>query len=238
MFLNCEHHKPCVVYSHSHSGNRMEAMSLLSPLIEEFSVCSFDFGGFGHSEGKYSTLGAKEQDDLSAVVKHLREQLKMQTVYVWGRSMGAVTALMLAQSSPETFCEALVLDAPFASTQRMVVCANQLCNVVPNIPNLILYLLFSPLGEKLKEITGHDVIGIDVLAKAKDVMIPAAFFVTEGDTVSGRKDVTELFEAYGGSFCFIELLRKLFLLEKELIIATVLLMTSKSASFFSKKTIR
>lgn len=177
----------------------MEVLTLLSHLIEDFSVCCFDFGGFGHSEGRFSTLGIREQADLSAVVQYLREHYKMQTIYVWGRSMGAVTALLLAQTSLENFCEALVLDSPFISTQKMVVTSYQLCNVVPNVPNLILYFLFSPLGEKLKEITGHDVIEINVLKKARDVMLPAVFFVTEEDTVSGKNDVCELFEAYGGT---------------------------------------
>lgn len=70
--------------------------------------------------------------------------------------------------------------------------------MVPNIPNFILYLLFGPLGDKLKDITGHDIIKIDLLEIVKDIKIPALFFVTDNDTVSGTSDVTELYEKYGG----------------------------------------
>lgn len=120
LFQNFNGNKPCIVYSHSHSGNRSEASAILNPVLEEFSVCSFDFSGFGHSEGKHSTLGLKEQDDLEAVVEHLRSHFKFQTIYVWGRSMGAVTSLLLANKSQNSFCDAMILDAPFASTQKMV----------------------------------------------------------------------------------------------------------------------
>lgn len=177
----------------------MESSILIPRLVEDFSFCCFDFSGFGHSEGQNSTLGLKEQDDLAAVVAHLKAHFKQQTIYIWGRSMGAVTALLLAKKSNNTFCDAIILDAPFSSTQKMVGPYYKLCNVVPSIPNFILYLLFGPLGTKLKEITGHDVLGIDLQASAKDIKIPAFFFVTDQDTVSGTADVKELFDAYGGS---------------------------------------
>lgn len=176
----------------------MESYLLIQRLLDDFSLCCFDFSGFGHSEGRHSTLGLKEQEDLAAVVEHVKNHFKQQTVYVWGRSMGAVTALLLAKSSDNSFCDGLVLDAPFVSTQKMVALIYQLCNVVPSIPNFILYLLFGPLGTKLKEITGHDVIDIDIEKFAKNLTIPACFFVTDQDTVSGTGDVKNLYDLYAG----------------------------------------
>lgn len=97
----------------------MECVNLANHLIEDFSFCSFDFSGFGQSEGRNSTLGLKEKEDLDAVINHLKSHYKQQTVYVWGRSMGAVTALLLAKTNP-SYCDAIILDAPFSSTQKMV----------------------------------------------------------------------------------------------------------------------
>lgn len=47
--------KPCVVYCHSHSGNRIEGLQLLWELLPEVNLCVFDFTGSGHSDGKYTT---------------------------------------------------------------------------------------------------------------------------------------------------------------------------------------
>lgn len=46
------------------------------------------------------TLGAHEVDDLETVVKHLRNNFPESAIGLWGRSMGAVTALMYTQRDP------------------------------------------------------------------------------------------------------------------------------------------
>jgi len=52
------------------------------------------------SDGEWVTLGAHEVDDLEAVVHHLRATFPESTIGLWGRSMGAVTALMYSQRDP------------------------------------------------------------------------------------------------------------------------------------------
>lgn len=44
--------------------------------------------GCGLSEGEYISLGYYEKDDLSVVIKYLRESGKVSTIGLWGRSMG------------------------------------------------------------------------------------------------------------------------------------------------------
>lgn len=46
------------------------------------------------------TLGAHEVDDLEAAVAHLRQDGVTGTIGLWGRSMGAVTALLFSQRDP------------------------------------------------------------------------------------------------------------------------------------------
>ncbi len=46
------------------------------------------------------TLGWREQDDLSLAVQHLRDLGTVSTIGLWGRSMGAVTALLYSQKDP------------------------------------------------------------------------------------------------------------------------------------------
>ena len=58
---------PCILYMHSHSGNRLEGLPITKLVTDNFSVCLFDFSGAGISEGKYVSLGKKEALDIQAV---------------------------------------------------------------------------------------------------------------------------------------------------------------------------
>lgn len=83
---------------------------------------SFDFSGCGLSEGRYISLGWYERDDLAIVIKYLRESNKVSTIGLWGRSMGAITAMMHADRDPSI--AGLVLDSGFASLRLL---AEDLC---------------------------------------------------------------------------------------------------------------
>ncbi len=56
--------------------------------------------GSGKSEGQYVTLGAHEVLDLEAVITHLRLHFPDAVIGLWGRSMGAVTALLFSHRDP------------------------------------------------------------------------------------------------------------------------------------------
>ena len=52
------------------------------------------------SEGKWVTLGSNEVEDVSVAVDHLRSHNMVSTLGLWGRSMGAVTALLYGHRDP------------------------------------------------------------------------------------------------------------------------------------------
>jgi pimeloyl-ACP methyl ester carboxylesterase len=92
---------PCVIYMHGNSSSRMEALSALSLVLSlGASLLSFDFSGSGKSEGEYVSLGSFEKDDLQCVVEYLRTTGKTSTIALWGRSMGAATALLHGERDP------------------------------------------------------------------------------------------------------------------------------------------
>ena len=63
------------------------------------TVLAFDFSGCGLSEGPYISLGWYEQEDVQTVINWLRNSDKVSTIGLWGRSMGASTALMFGHRS-------------------------------------------------------------------------------------------------------------------------------------------
>ena len=65
------------------------------------------------------SLGPKEMRDAKQVLDFLRSYFKMSSVYLWGRSMGAVAGILLAEKYPGAL-QGLVLDSPFSDISVMV----------------------------------------------------------------------------------------------------------------------
>lgn len=70
-----------------------------SPAVAlEERTCAWQ--GSGRSKAEWVTLGAHEVGDLAAAVAHLRAAQPRAAIGLWGRSMGAVAALLYSQRDP------------------------------------------------------------------------------------------------------------------------------------------
>ena len=125
---------PCVIYLHGNSSSRIEGFEAMSHLIlAGITVLCFDFAGCGLSEGEYISLGWHEREDLALIIDHLRKQRRASAVALWGRSMGAATALLHADR--DASIAAVVLDSAFAALTLLV---RELSSVYAKyIPNFI-----------------------------------------------------------------------------------------------------
>jgi len=111
-------------------------------------VC-FDFAGCGLSEGEFISLGWWERDDVALVVEHLRKERRVSTIALWGRSMGAVTALLHADRDPSI--AGIVCDSPFSDLKLLV---NELAGRFSKLPGFLvspaLKLIASTIKKKAK----------------------------------------------------------------------------------------
>ena len=73
----------------------------------------FDFAGCGKSEGEWVSLGYKEHHDLAGIIKHMKSCYSIGPISLWGRSMGAVTAILYAERNYKEI-SSLILDSPFS----------------------------------------------------------------------------------------------------------------------------
>jgi pimeloyl-ACP methyl ester carboxylesterase len=73
----------------------------LAAVINNIMLLLLLLQGSGLSDGKWVTLGAHEVDDLAVVIDHLRTQGGVSSIGLWGRSMGAVTALLYSSRDPD-----------------------------------------------------------------------------------------------------------------------------------------
>ena len=68
--------------------------------------------GSGLSDGDYVTLGANEVEDLESLVAFIRQGGHTSLIALWGRSMGAVSALLYSVRDPSV--AGIVVDSPFS----------------------------------------------------------------------------------------------------------------------------
>ena len=81
-------------------------------------LCSFDFNGCGNAEGEFISLGFYEKMQVTLVIEELRKEQRIDKLALWGRSMGAVTALLYLPT--DNRISSVVMDSPFKSLKGLV----------------------------------------------------------------------------------------------------------------------
>ena len=83
------------------------------------------------SEGEFISLSKYEVEDIKIAVKYLKTLKYITKIGIWGRSMGAVTALFYALE--DSNIQALVLDSPFSSLKQVAIdIASEKSSIIPN----------------------------------------------------------------------------------------------------------
>lgn len=189
---------PVVIYMHGNSSARVEVIPQLSYLLSlGVAVFAFDFAGSGKSDGEYVSLGYFEREDLSCIVAHLRATNVVSTIALWGRSMGAATALMFGDRDPSIAC--MILDSPFADLtqlcEEMVEKAREQGIIVPN---LIVSVAIRMLQGSVKKQAGFNLRQISPIAHADKCFIPALFVAGEHDDFIKKHHSEDIYEKYAG----------------------------------------
>ena len=186
---------PCVIYLHGNSSSRAEIYPELYYLLSsDITVFAFDFSGCGKSEGEYISLGWYERDDVECVVNYLRSTDKVTTIGLWGRSMGAVTAIMYGDRDPSI--AGLVLDSPFCSLK---VLTEELAKErASSIPNFVLNQGVKMIRETIKEKAKFDINDIEPKVYAERCFIPALFCHGLNDTFVNVHHCQDLYDVYAG----------------------------------------
>jgi len=193
--------RTAVVYLHGNSSCRVDAtrtgvLETVGPLGA--ALVAFDFAGSGLSDGDYVTLGWHEQHDVATVVRHLLGDRGFDKVALWGRSMGAVSALLFAQS-PE-FSDArpsmLVLDSPFASFPRLV--DDLIKKGAIRVPKFAIKTVLSMVRNSVKKRTGADIYKLEPILGCGTCSMPALFITADRDEMIPCEHGSSLDTSWGG----------------------------------------
>lgn len=187
---------PCVVYMHGNSSCRLEVLELL-PLVLQTGcmLFAFDFAGCGLSEGENITLGYHEKDDAREVIDYLRASGKVSTVALWGRSMGAATALLHGHRDPSI--AAMVLDSPFSSLERL---AREIIDQAKlrHKPGFLIRAFMKMMRGTILKRSGLDILKLRPIENVDTCFIPALFVAGSGDQFIPPKHASDICEQYAG----------------------------------------
>eukprot|EP00803_Ostreobium_quekettii_P004847 evm.model.scf_752.1 EVM.evm.TU.scf_752.1 scf_752:2765-12004(-) len=209
--LKCSHFKPhvkgspegpqpCVVYCHCNSGSRRDAEEAVILLVpQKISVFTLDFSGSGRSDGDWVTLGARETDDLQVAIEYLRDQGKTSTIALWGRSMGAVTAIMYSRRDPSI--AGMVLDSPFSKLTDLMIELVQ-DQQVP-IPRALVKVALAAMRRSVRKRAGIDITQVAPIDIVQESFVPVLFGHGSGDTFVKKAHSEKLYEKYSGDKNFI-----------------------------------
>lgn len=171
---------PCVVYLHGNCSSRLEAVSTLPVLLTlNITVFCFDFSGSGLSDGEYISLGFFERDDLDVVVQNLRDSGTVTCIGLWGRSMGAATALLHVDRDPSI--AGVVLDSPFSDLRLL---CEELVDVYSHvrIPRWMVGGVLHIVRSSILNNASFDIDDLTPIKHVENSFIPALFTAAHDDT--------------------------------------------------------
>lgn len=184
----------CFIFLHSQSANRAEGRFLVDFLCPHgISVMLFDFGGSGSSSEKYITLGLRESEELKAVVDKLKDEYSYDRIGLWGKSMGAVTALFYGQRSATI--DVMVLDSPFDKIESVIY---KVADQQSSMPRFVISGVMHMIRNTIMKEVGFDIYQVDPSSIAHRVTVPACFLVGTKDSMINIDDFMKLYNAYAG----------------------------------------
>ncbi len=112
--------RPLVILFHGYSGEKTSLLPEARAFLEMgTSVLLVDFRGSGGSSESYTTLGAREGEDVAAAYYYARERLPRSSLILFGRSMGAA-AILRAVDESGLDPEGVILEAVFDNMLKTV----------------------------------------------------------------------------------------------------------------------
>ncbi len=108
--------KSAIIVMHGYPADKANLLGTAEFLAREFNVFLFDFRSFGKSEGKHTTVGFLEKNDLVGAIKYLEENYNITKIGLYGFSLGGAVALMTNHNN----VKAIVTDSAYAKLSHMV----------------------------------------------------------------------------------------------------------------------
>lgn len=178
-------HAKTIILLHGYPADKGNILPSRLFLHHSYNLLFLDFRYFGESEGYYSTAGKNEILDVLAAIKYLHSR-GINSVGIWGFSVGGAVALMTAEKAPEV--KAVVAESSYARMDWMAY-------EYYRIP-----LLRYPLGMLTRFwawlFLHEDILSVSPANSAAKLKIPVLLIHSESDNVIPFKHALLLKEAF------------------------------------------
>ena len=162
-----------------------------------FGLCCCDFSGSGCSEGEFVTLGYNESEDLKLIVSLIIDSGLSDSIFLWGRSMGAVTALLYTIKNRTNNIKGLILDSPYSNLRNLAI---ELAQNSIKLPKFMISPIIDNIDKVIKKKANFGLPQMDLIAllkKTGPLNIPAYFITSLNDTVVPAYHIEELKKYWG-----------------------------------------
>jgi len=185
--------KPAAVVIHG-LGDSLESYLEHAELFKKrgYAVLLVDLRGHGASEGRHTTLGAREYADVRAGMQYLRGHgLAKNGIVLMGHSMGSVAVLLAAADQPDV--RAVIVEAPYDTYRSTVAHHAKLLYGLPAWVPII------PLAIKAAEWrAGFSADATDAVAAARRIKAPLFAIVDGADPRMTEEIVRRVLDAHPG----------------------------------------
>ena len=185
--------RPAAVVVHG-LGDSLESYVDVGRVLNQrgYTVALIDLRAHGGSEGRLTTLGGHEREDVRAALGLLRERgAGGQGFVLVGTSMGAVTVIRAAAEEPEV--RAVVAEAPFDSYRDTVLHHAQLFYGLPA------WFPLMPAAIRVAEWrAGFDADEVDAVAAARRLTAPLLLIADGEDVRMPEAVVRRVYDAHPG----------------------------------------
>lgn len=190
--------RPCLIYLHGNSSARVEALSQLALCLSiGATLFAFDFSGSGMSEGDWVSLGYWERDDLATVIAYLRNSGRVASIALWGRSMGAVCALM--HSSRDPSIAAMICDSAFSDLTQL---AEELVERARanglTVPGFVVAIAIRMVRNSVWKTANFKIDDVAAIKQVETSFVPALFVAAEQDDFIAPHHSRQLHDNYAG----------------------------------------
>ncbi|MBU2633992.1 MAG: alpha/beta hydrolase [Nanoarchaeota archaeon] len=104
-----------IIIGHGYPFNKGNILPVVKFLHPDYNLLFYDHRYFGESEGKITTVGLKEVEDVKVAVNFVRERFGKKPIALYGFSLSASAMLMAKQQ-----VNAIVADSPYADLGKMI----------------------------------------------------------------------------------------------------------------------
>ena len=180
---------PCILYLHGNASSQFEGQFLVPNVCKHgIFVCCFDFAGCGCSGGEYVSLGYFEKQDTEFLIDQLHTHFNLGPFILWGRSMGAATALLV--DSP--LVVGRISDSSFTSVPDL--CSHIAISM--HLPSFFVPTVISILKKQVIRHANFDINDVSPKSVHRKNEVPAIFGHGKSDKFIPFEQCRILFENY------------------------------------------